>query len=425
MHEPDLFDPYAGNVLNNGLGPLLSREQMVERMLDLPPIPKGLKDAPRHVRIHYLMGLSHFYTPLLQTGRLAESIDLLIRTGYLHRDPAAPGTYGTISGEAQLRRRGPPPAAALTVGGPSGCGKSEAIRRCLNLYLSQVIEHASLPPFLGPHTQVAWMSVDVPPSGKAEDLARSLMREWQRVTGTNRFEHWLSKERIRNPLQALDEWRQVAATHFLGVLHLDEVQNFFKLPTLAQRRKRQNSQGKVELSIIEDQLLKWLLTSLNEWGIPLIFSGTPDGMGALGRRMSTLQRLATFGSHAFGLFESVEDAAYSRTFLVSLGKYQYTSHKIPVDNVLGQHILNLSGGVPRIIIALWVAANRIALEREEDRLLLSDFQEAADTYLLPLKPAVAVLRSRDPLRLAEYEDLVSRDPSFWTHLWSNVDVSSG
>lgn len=424
MHEPDLFDPYAGNVLITGLGPLLSREQRIAKLIELPPYPKGLENAPRHVRIHYLMRLFDFYAPLLQGERLAESIDLMIRRGYQQRDPADPSTFGIISGETRLQKRGSPPAAALTVRGPSGAGKTQAISRCFSLYPAQVIEHAVLPPFRSPHYQVVWMSVNVPPSGRAEDLARTLMLEWQRLTNTNRFDHWLSKDKIQHPLRALDEWRQVAASHFLGVLHLDEVQNFFKLLTLAQRRNRKNEAGEVELSIVEDQLLKWLLTSLNEWRIPFILSGTPDGMGALGKRMSTLQRLTSFGSHPFHIFETVEDPAYSRTFLARLGKYQYTKHKIAVDNVLGQRVLDLSGGVPRIIIALWIAANRISLERAEDTLRLKDFDEAAETYLLPLKPAVAVLRSKDPRRLSEYEDLMSRDPSFWDELWGNISASS-
>jgi hypothetical protein len=33
-------------------------------------------------------------------------------------------------------------------------------------------------------------------------------------------------------MRMLNEWLQVASIHFLGVLHLDEIQNFFRIQSL-------------------------------------------------------------------------------------------------------------------------------------------------------------------------------------------------
>lgn len=420
MVDSHLLNPYAGNILVDRLGPILSREQALAELIDLPPSPGRLKDVPRHVRRHHLMDLRRFHIPPEEEGRLYETCDLMIRSGYSGRDPARPGTWSSISGEAERLKRPSPGAFAAAVQGPSGTGKTEACLRCLNCF-PQSILHEDFPHIKGPHCQVTWLSADVPASGKAEDLVRNLMLSWEQINRGGRFTALLQKEKFKNPMQVLDEWRQVALTHFLGVLHLDEVQNFFRITTLDQRRKRKAGDGPAQLSIIEDQCLKWILSLLNTWGIPVLFSGTPDGIGALTTRLSNMQRFATGGYHPFLLFES-KDAPDYLAFMKSLGRYQYVRNRVEVNDSLREEVFSLSGGIRRVIVALWIAANRIALERESDELRIGDFKQAADAYLAPLAPAIAAILSRDPLRMARYEDLVSQDSRFWPQFWQRVST---
>ena len=120
---------------------------------------------------------------------------------------------------------------AAAVVGHSGVGKTEAILRALNRYPKQVIVHEKFPRLEGSHPQVVWISVDVPASGKAIDLARNLMVAWDAALHRaipDREARFLDIPATRDGARLLDEWRQVAISHFLGVLHLDEVQNFFK-----------------------------------------------------------------------------------------------------------------------------------------------------------------------------------------------------
>jgi len=366
------------------------------------------------------MRLRDLHIPQLEECRLYDTVDLMIRTGYRYRDPNATATFAALSGEAMRYKRPGTRAIAAAAEGASGCGKTEAALRCFGLYPRQCLMHDSFPRLLGPHMQVVWLSADVPSSGKSEDLARTLMTTWLRDTGSDRFTALLAKERFSNPLQALEEWRQVALAHSLGILHLDEVQNFFKLGTLEQRRKRKSGDGPPELSIIEDQCLKWVLTLLNTWGLPILFTGTPDGIGALTKRLSTMERFATGGYHAFGVFETWDDPAYKQSFLGQLGRYQYLERKLAIDDDIAKLILELSGGIRRIIVALWIAGQRIALERVTDDFRATDLVTAANTFLAPLAPAVAAIRSKDPIRMSRFEDLVSRDPTFWLRFWSNM-----
>lgn len=416
-----VYDPYAGNVLTQGLGPIRSRQELSKLLLELPPKPPAnIAQIPKHVRLHMLLSLRDLHLPSIEELRLHESIDLMIRQNYRYLDPSAARTWSLISGEpTQQYKRPGAPAFGAAVEGVSGSGKSEAILRCLGTYPQQVIPHKSFFKLASGLQQVTWLSIDVPPSGRATDLAAALMTAWKKATNSTRFDRILAADR-RNGSQMLEEWRQVASSHFLGLLHLDEIQNFFKLSTLDRRRKRKVGDTAPELSIVEDQCLKWILTLMNTWQIPLLVSGTPDGISALTRRLSNAQRIVTSGYHAFGHFTSATDSAYRRIFLQQLSSYQFVATPLTITDELAQLIWEKTAGVQRLIIALWVAAHRVAFERKSDDLQLEDFRVAADTYLSLVQPAVAALCSNDPQRLSRYEDLTPRENTFWMKFWGDI-----
>lgn len=416
-----VYDPYAGNVLTQGLGPIRSRQELGKLLLELPPkLPANIAQIPKHVRLHMLLSLRDLHLPSIEELRLHESIDLMIRQNYRYMDPSAARTWSLISGEpTQQYKRPGAPAFGAAVEGVSGSGKSEAILRCLNTYPQQVIPHKSFFKLASGLQQVTWLSIDVPASGRATDLAAALMIAWKKATNSTRFDLILAADR-RNGSQMLEEWRQVASSHFLGLLHLDEIQNFFKLSTLDRRRKRKVGDAAPELSIVEDQCLKWILTLMNTWQIPLLVSGTPDGISALTKRLSNAQRIVTSGYHAFSHFTSASDTVYRRIFLAQLSIYQFVATPLAMTDELAQLIWEKTAGVPRLIIALWIAAHRVAFEREADDLQLDDFRVAADTYLSLVQPAVAALCSNDPLRLSKYEDLTPRENTFWMKFWGDM-----
>ncbi|ADL56907.1 AAA family ATPase [Gallionella capsiferriformans] len=427
MSDSSSFDPYAGNILTQGLGPILSRQQALAKLTYLPPFPpRNISNVPKHIRMHLLMTLRDFHIPSMEGGRLVETIDLMIRPSYRYRDPKSAQTWGMIGGEPLLHKTPRAPAAAAAVVGHSGSGKTEAILRGLNLYPQQVITHNTFPHFVGKHQQVVWQSIDVPASGRASDLAANLMIAWDETIAKHfppgtppRFEAALAKER-REGSKMLDEWQQVASSHFLGLLHLDEVQNFFRLQSLEKRKKRTNETGGLELSIIEDLCLKRILTLTNTCQMAVLLSGTPDGIGALNKRLSNTERVVSSGYHPFPIFENAESTSFYKVFLVPLGNYQFVQKRLEVNSEFAALIIELTGGVPRIIIALWIAAHRIAFEREEDDLRTDDFIRAAATYLAPIAPAIAALRSKDPKRMSRYEDLIALDDGFFETFWSTV-----
>lgn len=435
MNDPTPFNPYAGNILIDSLGAILDRREAALALTFLPPRPENPSQVPKHIRLRYVIQLRDFHWVSLDGLRIQESIDMVLRDSYRYRDPSVPQTWSVIGGEKLAHKTPRASAMAVLVVGHSGSGKTQAILRPLTVYRSQVLAHESFPNLAEGHHQLVWLSVDVPASGRSDDLAAELMVAFDTVMEKHisgwkkRFATAVSRSR-RDGQQMLDEWRQVASAHFLGALHLDEVQNFFKLPTLKKRRSKTSDAADLELSIIEDQCLKWILTLTNTWQIPIILSGTPDGVGALMKRFANTQRFVSGGYHPIKHFESADDPAFfgadpkTPGFLNILGLYQYVADPMKIDRDVAIKILELSGGIPRLIIALWVAAHRVALESPTtDSLSLKDFERAADTFLAPIKPAIAAVRSKEPRQMARYEDLMPRDDNFWASFWTAMSRS--
>lgn len=432
MAKPKFVDPYAGNILTQNLGPILSREQALARLQYIPSVPGDMSAVPKQIRLHMLMAVRDLHLPSLEGARVLETTDLVVRQGYRYRDPAAAATWSVVSNEPLAALRPRAPAMAGVVVGHSGVGKTVAIHKAFDCYPSQVIVHESFPRLKGRHYQMVHQSVDVPASGRAVDLAANLMISWDNdlvraiPDEPRRFAATLAKER-RDGAKMMDEWRQVAVSHFLGGLHLDEVQNFFRIPSLERRRRSKtgkagradDSEMPLELSIIEDQALKMVLTLANTWQIPLMASGTPDGVGALTKRLSNVQRFVTSGYHKMSEFLSATDPFFI-AFMDTLGKFQYVATRLPIDDALRALVFELTAGIQRLIVALWIAAHRVAFERREDSLRLDDFKKAAATYLAPVAPAVAALLSKDPLRMRRYEDLMPRDDGYWVTFWTGV-----
>lgn len=412
-----MIDPYAGNILVSALGDIPSAQELMRFLWHAPEKPAHIASVPVHVRIHWLIQICDLHLPRLGELHFAQSVDLALRHSYRYRDPAHPATWSQLLQEPGYRPALPMPPCVVTLEGISGTGKTTAANRILRRY-PQLIRHETFPCMASAVWQVPWLSVGVPASGRSSDLARTLMEAWHKAVAPagvgleRRFQKEIYDKRM-TAQDKLAEWSQVAATHFLGLLHLDEIQNLFKLETLAQRRRRQMRPGKgkskqpphMGLPVADDGLLKWILMLANNGPWTLCISGTQDGIRAMESRCATGQRLATGGYHEFKRF-AAHDPEFDQLFLPTLLGLQYVAHPLEDSPVLRTVLLDLTAGIPRMLIALWIHAQRIALERREDRLRIEDLHQAAKTLLAPAMPAIHALNSGDPRLMEQFEDLL-------------------
>ena len=403
------FDPYQGNILVEKLGQIKSRKEISKFLTYLPKLPPtNIESIPRHIRLHLLQDVRDLHVPGLNEARLGESLDLMLRQSYKYRDPKLNNTWSKLYGSVPEQKIITAPPMVMGVSGHSGVGKTQSTRKSLSGY-RQVITHDKFPNIVNQFNQVVWISVDVPSSGKSEHLAMNLMNAWDQALAsqvdsyTPRFTESLRKNKLDGPRM------------------LDEAQNLFAIPSLKKRNAiKSNQEQPLRLSIKEDACLKWILSFTNTWNMSLLISCTPDGINAFKSRFSNLQRFISYGLHTLKRFESADDPQFKDVFLPCLFKYQYVKDKLVDIERVGKVLIQLSGGIQRIIIALWIAAHRISFEREKsDALLIGDFTEAAKVYLAPIAPAIKALNSGEPSQMSVYEDMIG-DEGFWDAFWNSV-----
>lgn len=407
----EVFNPYAGNLLIDKLPPIPDAQTILEHQNSLPQIPDNIVEYPSEIRLHYLQDLwDKFWIPSHTGSRVAESIDLMIRHGYKCRNVSDPKTWSIIFGSPSAPKvvSNNSSIAGSLVGIP-GVGKSKLIAKALSYY-PQVIKHTNFPNILNEHYQMVWQSVEVPGSGKSADFALELMRKWDeslRAQGNSiqlKFERTIASSN-RDGGTMFDEWLQAAKSHFLGLLHLDEVQNFFDIPSLKQRQMAIKNE-KIAPKIKDDKLLKNILNLTNS-GLPILISGTPDGINFITSRLSTSQRISTFGYNELLRYESPDDREY-QVFLNQLMKYQYVKTPLMDTDGLAGLLLQLTGGIKRLIISLWIEAHKCAYTRAQDNLLLEDFITAERINFKIIRPAIHAIESGNPKFITQYLDLLQK-----------------
>lgn len=408
---PSLPPLYRNNSLIAALGPLLSGEEFATRLAHLPPRPdKETTNNPAWA-LHSLSLIDDIHLPCPSGQALASTVDLMIRTGYRYRNPSEPGTWSSWYADTPTIMSHNAPIIG-SLGGVSGMGKTKSLTRALKLQ-SQTILHNNFPNLVGPLKSISWIIADVPASGQLSDLSLELMRLTDLLLGTDEFKNDLTKDR-RAGMRLFDRWIHRVRRHFLGILVLEEIQNFFKIPSLKERLRSAKLpiHERPLLKVADDNTLKAILT-LSNWGVPILFSGTPDGMQAFSSRMSIAQRLVGQG-HLWLQPPETADDEFFKAFIDTLFIYQYLPIKLKFNADLRKKLFDMSGGVRRICIYLWRLGQRVAIENESKEFKFEHIQQALNTYLAPLKPAIAALRSDDPNKLKRYEDLLP--PSDFFHL---------
>jgi hypothetical protein len=118
-------------------------------------------------------------------------------------------------------------------------------------------------------------------------------------------------------------------------------------------------------------------------------------------------RLSAFGANELSRYKHAEDREYL-VFLGQLMKYQYV--KKPLTNLqeLAEILLDLTAGIKRLIIALWIEAHKCAYIRNRDDLLLDDFKAAESINFKMIRPAINAVKSGNLGHIEQYMDLLHK-----------------
>ncbi|MGO3848808.1 MAG: AAA family ATPase [Pseudoalteromonas prydzensis] len=395
VYQPSTIPAYQGNPLIEALPPLNS---FVD---DLSALKGKLRCTPDDIhqngveRAHSICRvIDDFFQPLSQHIQLHERISLMIRGGYVGRNPDTGdwarhiqnGYERVLSGDLKAIKFTEvySTAQSMTLIGCSGNGKTTAMKQLLSLY-PQVIYH--------PDTnleQIIYLKIDCSHDGSLKELCLNFFRAIDRALGTSNYEKQYSMSKRPSIETLLAAMAQVANAHALGVLIIDEIQHL----------SRSRSGG-------SEKMLNFFVTLVNTIGLPVILVGTPRAREIFEADMRSARRGSGLGAI---FWDPMEEGREWRALTDKLWSLQWLQKR---DEILSDEIRNLwydlSQGVLDIVVKLFVLCQLRAITTKVERITPKLMQQVHNDELIPVHPMLAALRSDDPEAIIKFSDLKLSD----------------
>lgn len=390
---PDTLPEYAANPFIAALPALMSQREVLDALSAPPHFDEKERNYPATLRKHCVLRLGRMFHPMARQVQLAERIGMLIRQGYIGRNPATNDYIAHLQDGAERIAQGSlaastslqtlSTATSLALAGCSGAGKSQTIERTLALY-PQLVRHET--PFS--LTQIVWMKLDCPTQGSPKQLCINFFSEVDRLLGTDYLQRYGHQSHSIEWM--LLRMAQVARLHALGVLVVDEVQNL--------RRT----------AIGPEALLNFLVLLINTIGIPIAVVGTLGAVPILQRNFRQGRRSTGVGS---AVWDRMPRGAEWDAFITHLWKFQWTRVETPLTKEIREALYDESQGIVDVVVKLFMLVQLRIIAISEVRPNVQEemketlIRQVAREHLVIVRPMLEALRKNDKDAIAKYDDL--------------------
>tara|TARA_R110001583_G_scaffold43838_4_gene139267 strand:- start:15518 stop:17176 length:1659 start_codon:yes stop_codon:yes gene_type:complete len=338
--------------------------------------------------------IDDFFQPLSPHIQLHERLSLMIRGGYVGRNPETGdwakhiqnGYERVITGDLKAIKFTDvnSTAQSMTLIGCSGNGKTTAMKQLLSLY-PQVIYHPDRN-----FEQVVYLKIDCSHDGSLKELCMNFFRAMDRALGTSNYQKQYSTSKRPSIETLLAAMAQVANSHALGVLIIDEIQHL----------SRSRSGG-------SEKMLNFFVTLVNTIGLPVILVGTPRAREIFEADMRSARRGSGLGAI---FWDPMEEGREWKALTDKLWALQWLQKR---DEVLSDEIralwYDLSQGVLDIVVKLFVLCQLRAIATKVERITPKLMQQVYQDELKPVHPMLAALRSGDVEEMIKFSDLKLSD----------------
>lgn len=432
-YQEQLLPDYNGNPLIEALPDILSKEDFTRSVISYPLFSANERDYAPHLRSHCVMRLMNYFQPTSKHIDLEQRISRILRQGYLARNPLLPeyktrlreinktfredlraerdGLHNCISGENS-------PCSGFTIIGVSGVGKSTALKRILQLY-PQVVLHSD---YKGTHLslyQIVYLKLDCPHAGSLKGLCGDFFKAVDNLVGTNYYSKYGSTRNSEDLMLA--QMAQIAATHWLGLLVIDEIQNLSEA----------KSGGK-------ERMLNFFVKLDNTIGVPVIRVGTNKAIKVLQGDFRQARRGAGAGDFYWERFkidsfqidkdddtnaENKKELQIWNFFVEQLFDYQWTQEEVEFSTEFSELLYDESQGVIDIAIKLYMITQWRAMTTKVEKITPALMRQVAlDSFKL-VRPMLDALRSGIPQRIATYSDITPIDiDEFYEHYKAKLEL---
>lgn len=383
---------YASNPFIARLPPLEKQKEIYGHLLAAPLFDEKECTYPPHLRKHCVARLARCFLPQARQVELADRIALLIRQGYLGRNPMTHDYIRHLhngveriegkSLDAPVSKPVQNTASSFALLGCPGVGKTLSVNRVLDQY-PQTIQHDR--PFS--LRQIVWLRLEAPALGSLKQLCLDFFQSIDTLIGSDYVKRYAIGTSVE---QMLVHMAHVANLHALGVLVIDEIQNLRGAKVGAE------------------PLMKFLVKLVNTIGVPVIPVGTLGALSIVQGSFSQARRSQGFGSM---IWDRMEPGSVWDQFLRQLWKYQWTYPRTEMSDELSAAIYDESQGVADLAVKLFMLAQlRLIgiseLRKESSEVLTpSLIRRVAKEEFALVSPMIDALRANDKDAIKKYGDL--------------------
>ena len=382
---------YRGNPLIEALPPIYTKKYDVMKALTTDPgYSESEREDDAEHRVHCIGRLFRYFQPLTIHLEIEKKISLAIRQSYISKNPATPKYAAALSEGAEAIRQNNfnaltaanSTAFGFTIIGMSGVGKTTAIEKVLTLYPQAILHtrYNNAPMFL---TQLVWAKLDCPFDGSLKQLCIEFFDYVDGILGTD-YAKKFSVYRMTVD-QALPKMAQIARTHCLGLLVIDEIQHLDQAKSGGQAK-----------------MLNFFVTLVNKVGVPVVLIGTNKALPILQSEFRQARRSSGQGAL---FWERMENDISWEVMLRAMWKNQWTQKRTELTEELKNALYDESQGIIDIAVKLYAMAQVKVIADRTEIITVRDIKEvAAEKYRLVYEPLDA-LRTGDVKKLAQYEDI--------------------
>ena len=395
-YSPSEVEEYAGNPFIEALPKIMEQKEIIGSLRSLNEIDEKAIQKSKEVRVHNICRLSNsYFQPLSAHIELSRKISLMIRGGYVGRNPKQGDFKKQLQNGYERIQTGDlssfkfddvsSTAQSMAFIGCSGCGKTTTLNRILFTYPSVIYhEDQNL-------EQVVYLRIDCSHNGSLKEICLNFFRALDRAIGSDyELKYGLKRHSIESMLARMS---QLANSHALGLLVIDEIQHLIK--------------SKAEVT---EAMMNFFVTLVNTIGIPVVMVGTPRAQPLFNAQLRSGRRAVGLGAVYWEPFDPSKNDKNSKEwkgFTDNLWKLQYLQKR---DVVLSDEIrdawYDLSQGVTDIVVKLFILSQLRAILTGQERITVGLLQQVYQDELKPVHPMLEALRSKIPERIAVYSDLM-------------------
>lgn len=383
------LEEYNSNPFIQALPPLLDKQTIIKKLMLPISFKPEERDLDSSYRLHMVHRLYKLFQPLPIHVDIWNMIFSLLYQGYIARNPFDKDyrRYITQTGKQIINRTYDinsranfrTTASCATLIGYSGMGKTTTVNRILS-NIPQIIVHNH---YNGQHfnqIQLSHLTLQTPHNSSLKALTLQFFMKVDELLGTNTFQKHVSRNLSTDAMLPL--MGQVAHNVGLGMLVIDEIQHL-------QNRGVQ-------------QMMNYFVTLMNSFGVPVLFIGTPASYSIFQNEFRIARRVSGNGEI---IWNNMENDKEFRFLLESIWKYQWNCKFTKLTEEMINVFYEETQGISDLIIKLFTNVQSLAIKSGKEGFTLSMVKKVAKEQFKLMKPMIEAIKSKNPYKMAQFEDL--------------------